>query len=135
MGYKKVTVTTADVVKAGAVLENTGITANIPADSVAVGLNAGTLPSLAIAAPTGTISGTVGTALTTESKSWLAVDPAKKSIAGADTWSLVETSVAAEGIEVAEAGTYSTTGNVVIPADTFVDDVKVSGTSIVTPAN
>ena len=135
MGYKKVTVTTADVVKAGAVLENTGITANIPADSVAVGLNAGTLPSLAIAAPTGTISGTVGTALTTEYKSWLAVDPAKKSIAGADTWSLVETSVAAEGIEVAEAGTYSTTGNVVIPADTFVDDVKVSGTSIVTHAN
>jgi hypothetical protein len=48
---------------------------------------------------------------------------------------LVETSVAAEGIEVAEAGTYSTTGNVVIPADTFVDNVKVSGTSIVTPAN
>ena len=135
MGYKKVTVTTADVVKAGAVLENVAITANIPADSVAVGLNAGTLPSLAIAAPTGTISGTVGTALTTESKSWLAVDPAKKSIAGAATWSLVETSVAAEGIEVAVADTYSTSGNVVIPADTFVDDVKVSGTSIVTPAN
>lgn len=135
MGYKKVTVTTADVVKAGAVLENVAITANIPADSVAVGLNAGTLPSLAIAVPTGTISGTVGTALTTESKSWLAVDSAKKSIAGAATWSLVETSVAAEGIEVAEAGTYQTTGNVVIPADTFVAQVLVSGTSVVTPAN
>lgn len=135
MGYKKITVTTADVVKAGAVLENTGITANISADTVAVGLNAGTLPSLAISAPTGTIAGTVGTALTTSSVSWLAVDPAKKSIAGAATWSLVETSVAAEGIEVAEAGTYEVTGNVVIPADTLVADVKVSGVSIVTPAN
>lgn len=135
MGYKKVTVTTADVVKAGAVLDNTAITANIPADSVAVGLNAGTLPSLTIAAPTRTISGTVGTALTTESKSWLAVDPAKKSIAGAATWSLVETSVAAEGVEVAKAGTYDVSGTTEIEANSYINNVKVSGTSIVTPAN
>ncbi len=136
MGYKKVTVTTADVVKAGAVLDNTAITANIPADSVAVGLNAGTLPSLAIATPTGTISGTVGTALTTTSVDWLAVDPAKKSIAGADTWALVETSVAADGlVEVAVAGTYDVSGTTEIEANSFVANVKVSGTTIVTPAN
>ena len=134
MGYKKITVTTADVVKAGAVLSNTAITANIPADTVAVGLNAGTLPSLTIDAPSATISGTVGTALTTESKSWLAVDPAKKSIAGATTWNLVETSEAGAGvIEVADAGRYEATGNVVIPANTFVADIQVSGTSVVLP--
>ena len=136
MGYKKVTVTTADVVKAGAVLDNTAITANIPADTVAVGLNAGTLPSLAIAAPTGTIAGTVGTALTTSSVSWLAVDSAKKNIAGADTWALVEAADAGEGVvEVAKAGTYDVSGTTEIEANSFVADVKVSGTSIVTPAN
>ena len=132
MSYKKVTVTTADVVKAGAALDNVAITANIPADTVAVGLNAGTLPSLAIAAPTGTIAGTVGTALTTSSVSWLGVDPAKKNIAGVDTWSLVE---AAEGIEVAVAGTYDVSGTTEISANEFVGQVLVSGTSIVTPAN
>ena len=136
MGYKKVTVTTADVVKAGAALDNTAITANIPADTVAVGLNAGTLPSLAIAAPTGTIAGTVGTALTTSSVSWLAVDSAKKNIAGADTWALVEAADAGEGVvEVAKAGTYDVSGTTEIEANSFVADVKVSGTSIVTPAN
>ena len=132
MGYKKVNVTAADVSKAGAVLENTAITANIPADQVVVGLNAGTLPSLTIAAPTGTLSGTVGTKLTTISKDWLAVDPDKKMIAGATTWSLVESSDAAEGIEVANAGTYDVKGNTVIEANSFIAAVKVSGTPVST---
>ena len=86
MGYKKVDVVAADVSKAGAVLENTAITANIPADQVVVGLNAGTLPSLTIATPTGELAGTVGTKLTTVSKDWLAVASDKKMIAGATTW-------------------------------------------------
>lgn len=135
MGYKKVNVTAADVSKAGAVLENTAITANIPADQVVVGLNAGTLPSLTIAAPTGTLSGTVGTELTTVSKDWLAVDPNKKMIAGATTWSLVESSDTAEGsIGFAKAGTYDVSGKTVIEANSFIAAVKVSGTSVpVTP--
>ena len=131
MGYKKVNVTAADVSKAGAVLENTAITANIPADQVVVGLNAGTLPSLTIAAPTGELSGTVGTELTTVSKDWLAVDPNKKMIAGATTWSLVESSDAAEGsIGFAKAGTYDVQGNTVIEKDSFIAAVKVSGTLV-----
>ena len=129
MGYKKVNVTAADVSKAGAVLENTAITANIPADQVVVGLNAGTLPSLTIAAPTGILSGTVGTELTKVSKDWLAVDSDKKMIAGATTWSLVDTDAAGAGVvEVANAGTYDVTGNTVIEANSFIAAVKVSGT-------
>ena len=136
MGYKKVNVTAADVSKAGAVLDNTDITATIPAGAVAVSLNAGTLPSLTIAAPTGTLSGTVGTELTKVSKDWLAVDPDKKMIAGATTWSLVETAVSTEGIEVAKAGKYDVTGDTVIEANSFIAAVKVSGTLVPsTPAN
>lgn len=134
MGYKKVDVVAASTTKSGAVLQNTAITATIPADAVVVSLNAGTLPSLTIAAPTGTLAGTVGTELTTVSKDWLAVDPNKKSIAGATTWSLVESSDAAEGsIGFAKAGTYDVSGNTVIEANSFIADVKVSGTSIATP--
>ena len=132
MGYKKVNVTAADVSKANAVLDNTAITANIPAEQVVVGLNAGTLPSLTIAAPTGELAGTVGTELTTVSKGWLAVDPDKKMIAGATTWSLVETAVSTEGIEVAKAGTYDVSGNTVIEKDSFIAAVKVSGTLVPT---
>ena len=127
MGYKKITVTAADVSKAGAVLQNTAITANISAGAVAVDLNAGTLPSLTIATPTGALSGTVGTELTKVSKDWLAVDPDKKMIAGATTWSLVETAVSTEGIEVAKAGEYDVNGNTVIEANSFIAAVKVSG--------
>lgn len=131
MGYKKLETVNADVVKNGAVLENTAITVKIPSGAVAVDLNAGTLPSLTIADPTGTIAGTVGTELTTVSKDWLAVDPSKKSIAGATTWSLVESSDAAEGsIGFAKAGTYDVSGNTVIEANSFIAAVKVSGTVV-----
>ena len=133
MGYKKITVTDAVPTKSGAVLQNTAITANIPADQVVVGLNAGTLPSLTIATPTGELAGTVGTELTTVSKDWLAVNPDKKMIAGATTWSLVESSDAAEGsIGFAKAGTYDVKGDTVIEANSFIAAVKVSGTSVPT---
>lgn len=133
MGYKKVEVSAATTTKSGAVLQNTAITATIPAEQVVVGLNAGTLPSLTIAAPTGTLSGTVGTELTTVSKDWLAVASDKKMIAGATTWSLVESSDAAEGsIGFAKAGEYDVKGNTVIEANSFIAAVKVSGTLVPT---
>ena len=135
MGYKKVEVSAATTTKSGAVLQNTAITATIPAEKVVVDLNAGTLPSLTIADPTGTIAGTVGTELTTVSKDWLAVASDKKMIAGATTWSLVETDAAGTGVvEVAVSGTYNVSGTTEIEANSFVGDVKVSGTSIVPPA-
>ena len=131
MGYKKVEVVAASTTKSGAVLQNTAITATIPADQVVVGLNAGTLPSLTIAAPTGTLSGTVGTELTTVSKDWLAVASDKKMIAGATTWSLVDTDAAGAGVvEVAKAGTYDVSGNTVIEANSFITAVKVSGSLV-----
>lgn len=133
MGYKKVEVAAATATKSGAVLQNTAITATIPADAVVVSLNAGTLPSLTIAAPTGTIAGTVGTELTTDHKEWLAVASDKKMIAGATTWSLVESSASAEGsIGFAKAGTYDVSGNTVIDANSFIAAVKVSGTLVPT---
>ena len=136
MGYKKVEVVAASTTKSGAVLQNTAITANIPAEQVVVGLNVGTLPSLTIADPTGELAGTVGTELTKVSKDWLAVDPDKKMIAGATTWSLVESSDAAEGsIGFAKAGTYDVSGDTEIEKDSFIAAVKVSGTSVpTTPA-
>ena len=130
MGYKKLNTTDATVSKKGAVLA-ADITAAIPAEQVVVSLNAGTLPSLTIADPSGTLSGTVGTELTKVSKDWLAVDPNKKMIAGATTWSLVDTDASGDGIvEVAEAGTYDVSGNTVIEANSFIAAVKVSGTSV-----
>ena len=87
---------------------------------------------MTIAAPTGTLSGTVGTELTTVPKDWLAVDPNKKMIAGATTWSLVESAVSTEGIEVAKAGTYDVNGKTVIEANSFIAAVKVSGTPVST---
>ena len=132
MGYKKITVTNADVTKSGAILENTAITANIPADTVAVGLNAGTLPSLTIGTASATISGTVGTALTTSSISFLAVDEAKKNIASAGAYTLVTANASGEGIvAVGKEGEYDVTGSVNIPASSYVTDVKVDGTTIV----
>ena len=131
MGYKKVNVTAADVSKAGAVLENTAITATIPAEKVVVDLNAGTLPSLTIAAPTGTLSGTVGTELSKDHMDWLAVASDKKMIAGATTWSLVETSASGAGVvDVAVSGTYDVSGTTVIEANSFIADVKVSGSLV-----
>ena len=133
MGYKKVEVVAASTTKSGAVLQNTAITANIPAEQVVVGLNAGTLPSLTIASPTGELAGTVGTELTKVSKDWLAVDPDKKMIAGATTWSLVESSDAAKGsIGFAKAGTYDVNGDTVIEKDSFIAAVKVSGAPVPT---
>ena len=88
---------------------------------------------MTIADPTGTLSGTVGTELTKVSKDWLAVDPDKKMIAGATTWSLVESSDAAKGsIGFAKAGTYDVNGDTVIEANSFIAAVKVSGKPVPT---
>lgn len=125
MGYSNLSTTDATYTKNSPKLENTAITATIPADSVAVGLNAGTLPTLTIKTATGTISGSVGTTLSTSNVSWKGVDATK---AGAVTipgaYSLVSDSSAAGAITVASAGTYNATGNVTIAADEFVKDVN-----------
>lgn len=131
MGYKKFSFTNATVTTSGASLSNTGITASIPANSVAVGLNAGTLPSLSIGAPSKTISGTVDTTLNTVSKSWLAVKEANKEITIPGAYSLVE--VTQGGIEVAVANTsgYNVdNATVTIGANEFVTDVLVDGTKV-----
>ena len=130
MGYKKFSLTGATVTKSGASLSNTGITATIPADSFAVGLNAGTLPTLTIGAPSKTISGTVGTALTKTNVSWLAVKEANKDITIPGAYSLVEVSDGS-GIVVAKADNYDVVdAKVTISKDTYVTDVFVDGTKV-----
>ena len=130
MGYKKFSLTGATVTKSGASLSNTGITATIPADSVAVGLNAGTLPTLTIGVPSKTISGTVGTALTKTSVSWLAVDSTKKDITIPGAYSLVEVKDGS-GIAVAIADNYDVdTAKVTIEKNTYITDVFVDGTKV-----
>lgn len=130
MGYKKFLLTDATVTKSGASLSNTRITATIPADSVAVGLNAGTLPTLTIGDPSKEISGTVGTALNTEPKSWLAVDSTQKNITIPGAYSLVEVSDGS-GIAVAKADNYDVdTAKVTIGANTYITDVFVDGTKV-----
>ena len=80
---------------------------------------------------TGTISGTVGTALTTSSVSWLGVDPSKKDIAVAGAYTLVSDSTVAGAIEVASANTYDlNNGTVTITAGAYVTDVLVDGSSV-----
>ena len=127
ISYKKISTVDADITKNSPKLENTTISAAIPAETVAVGLSAGTLPSWSAGTATGTLTGTVGTSLTTSSYNWLGVDSSKQSavsIPGAYT--LVSDSAAA-GLDVAAASTYSVAdGTVTIAAGEFVTDVYVN---------
>lgn len=131
MGYVKANVTAADVTKNGAKIENPTITASIPANSVAVDVTGGTLPSLSIGNPTGSISGTVGTSLTTSVVSWLAVDESKKDIAVAGAYTLVSDSSVAGAISVAAAGEYAVDGaSVTIAEGTYVNAIYVDGSVV-----
>lgn len=128
-GYVALSVSAADVSKNGAVLENKDITAYIPANAVAVDVTAGTLPTFAVNAATGSLTASVGTALSTSNVSWLAVDASKKDIAVAGAYSLVE--VSEGGVEVAAASTYSVSAaTVTIAEGTYVNGVLVDGTAV-----
>ena len=142
MGYVKASTTAADVTKNGAKIENPTITASISANTVAVSLLGGVLPSLTIGNPTGTISGTVDTSLTTSNVSWLAVDESKKTITTAGEYSFIEVSSEYSGaVAVASPSTYDLdNATVSVAANIFVTDVLVDGqtvssTNLPTPTN
>lgn len=132
MGYAKLSVTDATVSTGSPSLTNTGITAAIPANTVVTEISGGVLPSFSVGAATGTLTGSVGTALTTESRSWLAVNPDKRNVAGAGSYALTSDS-AAEGIvgsaiTVAAADTYElANATVTIASGNFVTAVEISG--------
>lgn len=129
MGYKLIQTTDASVSKNTPVLENTAITATIPADTVAVGLNAGTLPSLTIGTATGTLTGSVPTALTSTPYEFSAVSAGAATLTIPGAYSLV--SVSEGGVAVGKAGEYSLTGGkITLAADTMVTDVYVDGTAV-----
>ena len=128
MGYVKATPVAAAVTKNGAVLENTAITASISADTVVTGFNAGSLPSFSVGTPTGTITGALAdSTFTTSNVSWLGVAEAKRNVAGATTYILVEDSTADAGhVEVAKASTYNLAdAGITIPANTYAVDITV----------
>lgn len=129
-GYKKLTTTEATVSKNSPKLENTTITVNVPADTYAVALEGGTLPSLTIGSATGTISGTVGTELTTSNVSWLGVNATKKNVAIPGAYSLTSASDAEGAITVAAAGYYGVDGDITIAASTYITSVEVDGTAV-----
>lgn len=129
--YLTISTTDATFTKNTPVLTNTTLSVTIPADTVAVDVTGGTLPSLTISAPTGTISGTVGTALTTSSVSWLGVASNAQTITIPGAVSLGVVASDAEGaVAVAAADTYSlASGTVTVPSG-FVTDVFVDGTAV-----
>lgn len=131
MGYAKISTTDATFTTGSPSLTNTAISANIPAGAVAVDITGGALPSLSIGAATGTLTGTVDTALNTTNISWLAVNPEKRNIAGAGAYALTSDMSAAglvgSAISVASAGTYAMEGGTVsIAAGNVVTDVYVN---------
>ena len=128
MGYVKATPVTATMTRSGAVLSDTAITATIPANTFAVGLTGGSLPSLTIDAPSTTISGTVDTSLAISKVSWLAVtsEASEISIPGAVSLSVVASDK--EGaVSVASEGTYTLLdgASVTIPSNAFLIGVSI----------
>ncbi len=130
MGYAKLSVTDAVFTSGSPTLTNTGITATIPADTVAVDITGGSLPTLSISAPSGSLTGSVSTALSTSEVSWLAVDSTKKNIKIADTYALTSdssaTGIVGSAITVAKASTYGVSdATVTIASNTYVTGVTV----------
>ena len=130
MSYANWSYTAATVSKNTPVLENTSnMKATIPANTFAVALSTdGVLPSLTVGTPTGALTASVGTALSTSEFSFLGVDPDKKNIT-IPSYTLV--SGAESGIDVALAGDYAVTGTITIPSNQYVKDVLVDGTSVI----
>ena len=128
MSYVKLSVVDATVSTGSPSLTNTTITATIPANTFVDTFTAGTLPSLTIAAPSTTITGTVGTELSFGSEiSWLPVDPATRefNLPGAYTLVSVNKSDSAGAVIAAADSTYAISGSAkaLIPESAFVTDV------------
>lgn len=131
-GYKTINTTEATVTKNTPKLANTNITASIAANTVGVDVTSGTLPTLSIASPTGTLTGTVGTALTTVSVSWLAVDDSLAEIPIPGAYTLISADSAGDNtVTVAKSADYAVeSGKITIPVNTFIVDVTVDGSSV-----
>lgn len=131
LDYAKLTTTAATVSTGSPALKNTSITATIPSNTVAVDLNAGTLPSLSIGTATGKLIGTVDTSLTTSEVSWYAV-ASDAAIPAITTYTLTSDSNEITGtpITVAAANTYGVeNAKVIIDSDTYVTGVVVNGSN------
>lgn len=138
LGYSNLSLTDATVSTGSPELTNKAITVTIPSNTVAVGLNDGTLPTFNVAAATGKLTAALSsTALTTSEVSWLAVasDAQTITIPGAYTLGTVASDV--EGaVTVASASQYSVTnGTVTIASNAFVTDVYVNDSAVAPKSN
>ena len=127
MSYVKLSYTEASFSKNTPVIENPTITATIAANTFAVDYSGAALPSLSFDAPTGTLSASVATALSTSTYSWAGIDVTKQNaveIPGA--YSLTSDSTATGAITVAAASDYGVTGEISLAENLFVTDVEIS---------
>ena len=135
LGYSNISTTAADVTKKGAYITDPNITATIPAETVVVGVTAGTLPTFTVNAATGTLTGSVPTALTSTAESWAAIDVEKMaatSIPGAYTLGTgASTDTGAVEVAAAASNYAVANGQVTIAANSFVTSVIVDGTAVV----
>lgn len=133
MDYKSFNTTAAEVTKNAAVITTPTITATIPADSVVVGVTAGTLPTFTVNTATGTLTGSVPTALTSTAESWSAINVEKMAqvtIPGGYTLATgASTDTGAVEVAAAASNYAVANGQVTISANSFVTDVLVDGSA------
>ena len=138
LGYSNLSLTDATVSTGSPELTNKAITVTIPSNTVAVGLNDGTLPTFNVAAATGSLTAALSsTALTTSEVSWLAVASDAQTITIPGAYTLGTVASDAEGaVSVASASQYSVTnGTVTIASNAFVTDVYVNDSAVAPKSN
>lgn len=110
------------------------VTASIPAKQVVTGFaTAPVLPSWSIATsgPSGTLSGSVATTLSTTENKFYAVNEDAISLTIPGAYSLVGSDSSSEGaIEVGAAGQYDVSGSTTVPANSYITAVNVDGTAV-----
>lgn len=127
--YYKLTTPKLEVSKGGYELSNTGMVANVSANTFAVNVSGGSLPSLgtSIVVKKANITGSVATSLDYTDVSINAVDPDAMTIKLPGAYSLVEGSVN-DGVEVGKAGEL-TAKNATIDLSGYVTGVEIKETA------
>ena len=122
--YYKLTTPKLEVTKGGYELSNTGMIATVPANTFAVNVSGGVLPSLTNGSVSrqANVTGSVATALDyTDQESFIALSSAKITMPG--TYSLTESNVAG-AIEVGKNGELAA-NNATIDLSSFVTNVEI----------
>jgi hypothetical protein len=127
--YYKLTTPKLEVSKGGYILSNTGMVANVSANTFAVNVSGGVLPSLGTSTVVkeANITGSVATGLDYTNVTINTVDPDAMTIDLPGTYSIVEGSLG-DGFEVGKAGEL-TTKNATIDLSGYVTGVEIKETA------